>query len=427
MIQFIYTFLDIDGFLECIISEILLIICFETRLEKKKIIPVLLGFAIIFEILNLMLISGIAGMNLKNAGEIQFYGYIIILLGVLTVFSILFVKGNKRQMLGLNLFSVVNAICAKGIFNSSILELGLDNASTDSIGTVLILCMVTVIYWKMTVPITVYLPNMYWAAMYSTPVLCVALWQMFYNATQETNMQWFQITLLILEDVIYFLFTRMVYELQTQMELQYSNQSMSFQIRQMDHFKNQMEATRKERHELKNNYFLIYSLAEQQKYEELKTILKRDIFQQMEQEELISTGNKFMDMLLTYKIREARQNNIPIVVDVLLSEQIQINQKILCSLLFNLLDNAIEASVKEAEPSIYLHMHEKGSYLSIEIENKISESVLKKNPKLLTSKKDRQNHGMGVNIVRQSVAKLDGNISFQEEKGYFTVKILLPV
>ena len=427
MTEFIYRWFDLDGLMECVISEILLLSCFHTQLKKKYIVFVVAGFAALFEVLNMTLLWFISQIELKHASEVQFFGYIVILLTILTAFALLFIEGNRRQMIGLNLFSVLNAMCAKGIFRFSMLQLGLDNVSLDSLGTAVILCLVAIIYWKMTEPITVSLPNIYWIVMYITPFLCMILWQICYSVSSGENMRLFQIMLIILEDVIYFLFTKMVYELQTQMELQYSNQSLAFQIRQMDNFRDQMETTRKERHELKNNYFLIYSMAEQQKYEELKIILKRDIFQQMEKEEIISTGNKFMDMLLTYKIREARQNNIPLVADVLLSENMEIDQKVLCSVLFNLLDNAIEASVKETEPSIKLHMHEKGGYLSIEIANRISKSVLESNPELKTSKKDREHHGMGIDIIRQSVERLDGNIRFEENNGYFVVKLLLPI
>ena len=72
-------------------------------------------------------------------------------------------------------------------------------------------------------------------------------------------------------------------------------------------------------------------------------------------------------------------------------------------------------------------MHEKGGYLSIEIANRISKSVLESNPELKTSKKDREHHGMGINIIRQSVERLDGNIRFEENNGYFVVKLLLPI
>ena len=48
MTGFIYRWFDLDGLMECVISEILLLSCFHTQLKKKYIVLAVAGFAALF-------------------------------------------------------------------------------------------------------------------------------------------------------------------------------------------------------------------------------------------------------------------------------------------------------------------------------------------------------------------------------------------
>ena len=53
-------------------------------------------------------------------------------------------------------------------------------------------------------------------------------------------------------------------------------------------------------------------------------------------------------------------------------------------------------------------------------------SVLAANPDLNTTKVDSEHHGIGINNVRLLVNHYQGLIKFEEDEGYFIVKILIP-
>jgi sensor histidine kinase regulating citrate/malate metabolism len=262
--------------------------------------------------------------------------------------------------------------------------------------------------------------------MMSIPVLILGIRQIMYGKLQKFELIAYSGMLILLTLITYFLLMRLIRELEQQMALELDNQSLNFQIRQMDNVKIMLESVRKARHELKNNYFLLESLLQQGKYEELETQLRQVVQLQLDGQEMVSTGNRFIDMLLSQKIGEAQQHQIPIVLDVLLPEQLAINQQMLCSLLFNLLDNAIEASMQVAQPDIFVSMHEKKGYLAIEVRNKIDGSVLTKNPRLRTTKTDARHHGIGMGMIRQVVKRCDGQMKILEERGYFVVSVFLP-
>jgi sensor histidine kinase regulating citrate/malate metabolism len=99
----------------------------------------------------------------------------------------------------------------------------------------------------------------------------------------------------------------------------------------------------------------------------------------------------------------------------------------LCSLLFNLWDNALEASAKVAQPDIRFSMREDGGYLKISIRNRVEGSVLQQNPNLRTTKQDARSHGIGMSMIRSVVSQYNGHMKLTEEEGYFVVTMMLAV
>ena len=83
-----------------------------------------------------------------------------------------------------------------------------------------------------------------------------------------------------------------------------------------------------------------------------------------------------------------------------------IDYKPVKEILGNLIDNAIEASMKENEPYIDITIKQEKSFFIIKIINKYSEKLP---PNLATSKKDSKFHGIGLNSVRHTVHKYTGS------------------
>ena len=69
-------------------------------------------------------------------------------------------------------------------------------------------------------------------------------------------------------------------------------------------------------------------------------------------------------------------------------------------------------------------MSDENSY-SIDLKNTIDISVLESNPQLLTTKKNRNDHGYGINIIKEISSKYDGYCDFYEESGMFCCRIVM--
>ena len=109
---------------------------------------------------------------------------------------------------------------------------------------------------------------------------------------------------------------------------------------------------------------------------------------------------------------------------IFLPEKSNIQSSDLCSVLFNILDNAIEAchSSECAEPYLSLSLTTSKGFISILVKNS-------KNPQTVfnhtTTKKDSFNHGLGLSIIEDICHKYDGSWQWHDYGNTFESVILL--
>ena len=97
------------------------------------------------------------------------------------------------------------------------------------------------------------------------------------------------------------------------------------------------------------------------------------------------------------------------------------------SILFNLLDNAIEACEKnKKEKRIVCQIAREADEVNIFLENSIDQSVLAENPSFETTKDKKDQHGMGHLIVEEQVKRLGGMVEYYEDE-MFCAHIYLPM
>ena len=95
--------------------------------------------------------------------------------------------------------------------------------------------------------------------------------------------------------------------------------------------------------------------------------------------------------------------------------------------LFNLLDNAIDANMNNENKWISLEMYQEKCYFNIFVKNPINESVLKKNPQLLSTKESSGKHGLGHLNVADAVNKNGGIVEYYEKDNTFIAHIMMKI
>jgi sensor histidine kinase regulating citrate/malate metabolism len=188
------------------------------------------------------------------------------------------------------------------------------------------------------------------------------------------------------------------------------------------------EELREMRHEIRNHLSLINTLLAQGEIEQAKAIvasLADEESSLLTPISTISSGNRVADAILSQKIAQAKVLGIPMKVEAYLTENLPIASIDLCSLLSNLINNALEASAKINEPSISVVIKPLKNYISIKVTNAIDRSVLTFNPELATTKRNPESHGIGLEIVKKVAAKYDGITHFEAQDRQFNSEVLL--
>lgn len=195
---------------------------------------------------------------------------------------------------------------------------------------------------------------------------------------------------------------------------------------QYEYYKKQIDSYKDIRilyHDLKNHMLV----ANNSKYYE-KIEKKLNDF-----EGFISTGSNILNVLMWQKITEAKEKGIEVETIVEEINYSFIDEMDLCSIVGNILDNAIEACCevdRNCIPEINIRMAQVNNLIIIKVENDCVSNARHKTIKgFETTKLEKNIHGIGLLSVEKAVEKYDGNfeVSCSENKFYSEVLIPIPI
>lgn len=180
-------------------------------------------------------------------------------------------------------------------------------------------------------------------------------------------------------------------------------------------------------HDYKNHLQNFHALLDKQQYEEAKHYIQElETHYLSETRESLHTGNATVDAVINTRAAACHEENIPLYCTVIGNLR-DVDGFRMATILFNLLDNAIEASEKEKHPEIYLEIVQREKEVYISIKNRIGESVLQKNPNLQTSKHNTKKHGIGLMHVREIMEEVQGIFNIEEKEGFFCAECMIPI
>ena len=144
---------------------------------------------------------------------------------------------------------------------------------------------------------------------------------------------------------------------------------------------------------------------------------------------VIKTGNIMIDAILNSKISLAVSRKINVNTKATVPGDIKISEVDLCVIIGNLLDNAMEACLKqpnETERFIRVYIGILKEQLYISITNSVGGEI-NKSGKIYISTKGSASHGFGLMRTDKIVDKYSGYINRQNEDGVFATEIMLPM
>ena len=141
----------------------------------------------------------------------------------------------------------------------------------------------------------------------------------------------------------------------------------------------------------------------------------------------IKTNNDALDLILTEKSLLCQKKNINLKCFADCSKLNFITEADLYSLFGNMIDNAIEAASKVdiEEREIKLLAKMSGNNLYLEMENPYTGNLRKQGQNYLTTKGDKNEHGLGLRIVENIINRHSGQMIIDDKENYFRIKVLL--
>ena len=144
----------------------------------------------------------------------------------------------------------------------------------------------------------------------------------------------------------------------------------------------------------------------------------------------VHTGNEALDTILMEKGLYCKVHHIDwtCVADGKLLEFMDVVD--LFTVMGNALDNAVESVEKRDKDqykSIGVRVWKKDLFAVIQVENSFEGELKMKDGLPLTSKADKENHGIGIRSIKSIVEKYQGTVSVRVQDGNFVLTILLPI
>ncbi len=231
--------------------------------------------------------------------------------------------------------------------------------------------------------------------------------------------------LFILLGLFYAMFLIIANNLNKNARLQQENQFLAMQQSRYDNLKSAIEETRQARHDLRHHFAHLSGMAQDGDLEKMKRYLS-EAQNNIPNLDMRFSENRTVDSVIGHYCTLAHRNEIPFLPKIDLPADIPIGNMDMCLVLSNLLENALEASLRavQRKPQIVIeiYMHSERLVL-IQVQNTFDGEIKEKDGILRSSK--RKGNGIGIQSVRRIAEKNSGDAVFTYDDGLFTARVML--
>ncbi|NGU16663.1 sensor histidine kinase, partial [Clostridium perfringens] len=215
-----------------------------------------------------------------------------------------------------------------------------------------------------------------------------------------------------------------------------ANSQINILEKQLDYQKNYYEKVinnygeaRKALHDMNNHMSVIKYFLENKDYKNMDDYIQSLSERIVTNKDNNICSNKVINAICLDKRDRCKKEGINIRFDIIINKKLKIDDLDLCIVLGNLIDNAIEAcekiNDKEVQKVIQVSARIYLNQIYIKVINSKNNKVEKRNNKFLTSKKDKKNHGIGLENVKEAVHKNHGDIEIKDSKNTFEVSLYM--
>ncbi len=197
--------------------------------------------------------------------------------------------------------------------------------------------------------------------------------------------------------------------------------------RHFEEVQNTYKTMRGWRHDYHNHIQTLLALEADGQREQLRKYLLGLNDDLTQVDTVIKTGNVMVDAILNSKLSLIKSHGITINVKAALPGALSVNDVDMCVALGNLLDNALEACLRQTEGErfirVYIGVLKQQLYISVTN----SAGTIRRYGHNYHSMKTASGHGFGLYRIDRIAAKYNGSVNRQSEEGVFATEMLLPL
>lgn len=220
--------------------------------------------------------------------------------------------------------------------------------------------------------------------------------------------------LYVVTDIFMFLALRQNSTLvQTKIMLGEMENEMDMQMRYYENMNRQYTEIREYRHDIKNLIAAAEISMRSGATEDGMSLIGELKSRSEELKVPIYCGSAIVNAVLWDKQRLCREQGIDFSANIPAGEGVPLENTDACSLFANLLDNAIRAAEKTADPFVSISFRSEIGMFFLEVKNSSSEVFTADAPP--KGKEDGIHHGCGMNIVRRIARKYNGSFSISSD------------
>lgn len=221
---------------------------------------------------------------------------------------------------------------------------------------------------------------------------------------------------LVMQILAYVMFYKLIVEYDEKRIIAAEEQRSKSELKMIKNFEISYNRLREIRHDISNQYSYVSALLSNGEVERAKDYLK-SIGENLSGAVTKSfCDNNIVNVALNMAYERAERSGISLETKIAVPERTAIPDMILGSVLTNLFNNAIDSckGMKESSKTISVYISCNDNYLLIRTVNPVDEKKIKiRQGKLVTSKRDKNLHGIGTKIIERLAKEQGGCFAFK--------------
>lgn len=243
-----------------------------------------------------------------------------------------------------------------------------------------------------------------------------------YSGSNQVSEAAITSSVIILNVCVIFLYKITIEHQKQQYDISLNKKNIESEYRILNEIKKNRTNVLKLKHDLNNQYLIILGLIENEELPEAIDYIKSS-FDILEPSTKTYASDGVLNYLLNEKLAEAEKNQINVDHQIFISKNIRINNDVLTIVIGNIIDNAIQASMRIGPNNRQLNIVIKqfNNDLLVEVSNNF-------NPEEVSTRIHRKNEGLGMKNIDGLLQQIGGIYRhWTEENKYFVTVIIFNV